>query len=104
MLPSSPFPLAFASQVIARRYIRGWLTLDVFSIFPSAFDIIPVVEAAMAAGAADAAAAAAEGEVATGSPVKALRVVRALRLIKLVRLLRASRVLGRLEVSCMYMG
>ena len=28
-------PLLSPTQVIARRYIRGWLTLDVFSIFPS---------------------------------------------------------------------
>ena len=80
---------------IAKRYLRGWFALDIISILPSAFDIIPVVEAASARAHSTTGVDDAAPET---SPVKALRVVRALRLIKLVRLVRASRVLGRLEM------
>lgn len=76
---------------IAKRYMRGWFGLDVASIFPSAFDIIPVLQSAGTSSDA-------ESEQGGTSPVKALRVVRALRLIKLIRLLRASRVLKRISV------
>lgn len=31
-------------HVIAMRYLRGWFLLDVCSIFPSLFDILPVLK------------------------------------------------------------
>ena len=65
---------------IATNYLRGWFFLDVLSIFPSAFDIMPVVQGTSSG---------------SMSNMKVLRVVRALRLIKLVRLVRTSRMLGR---------
>ena len=62
-------------------YIIGWFTIDVLSIVPSAFDIIPV------ANGED------RSEVSSGdSLLRVMRIVRAFRLVKLVRLVRASRV------------
>ena len=70
---------------IVRHYLFGWFPLDLFSILPSIFDIVPLVEAGN-----DNLDAAATAEKLTG-----FRAVRALRLIKLIRLLRASRLLAR---------
>jgi len=73
--------------VIARRYLTGWFILDICSIFPSFFDIIPVIEGSTASNVT----LAGNGtliKTASKSPVTSLRVIRALRLIKLVRLLR----------------
>ena len=64
---------------IGQRYLKGWFLIDVASIVPSLFDILPLVGAMDSVGG-----------------VKSLRVIRALRLIKLVRLARTSRVAGRL--------
>lgn len=74
---------------IVMRYIRGWFVIDVLSILPSAFDVIPVVNG--------------DGQTkeegsAGSSPLRIMRVVRAARLVKLVRLMRASRVMKRLEI------
>jgi hypothetical protein len=66
-------------RALARNYVRGWFFLDVISIFPSIFDILPVISN--------------EGPDAGGA--KALRTLRALRLVKLLRLMRASRVFQR---------
>jgi hypothetical protein len=63
---------------LARKYFRGWFAIDVLSIMPSAFDLLPC----------------GGGEAVGG--IKSLRTVRALRLIKLVRLVRTSRVAARL--------
>ena len=74
---------------IALCYMKGWFALDLFSIAPMAFDIIPVINTAD------------DGEQTSASPpraAKALRVVRILRLIKLSRLIRSSRILKRWEV------
>ena len=92
MSNASQQELETSMRVIALRYLKGWLCLDLASIFPSIFDILPVIDAMREDGGGGA------GAATSGSPVKALRVVRALRLVKLLRLLRASRVLGRLEV------
>ena len=67
---------------IVRHYLFGWFPLDLFSILPSIFDIIPLVD-----NDADAAASA--------EKLSGFRAIRALRLIKLVRLIRASRLLTR---------
>ena len=67
---------------IARHYLFGWFPLDVLSILPSSFDILPLLlkddESSTAA------------EKLTG-----FRAIKALKLIKLVRLMRASRLLVR---------
>jgi len=64
---------------LAERYCKGWFGLDVISILPSTFDILPLVSD--------------DGPDAGGA--KALRTLRALRLVKLLRLMRASRVFQR---------
>ena len=66
-------------KVIAARYLQGWFIVDVLSIFPSIFDIIPVLDCGVAP----------DPSGATGkNPMTTLRVIRALRLLKLVRLFR----------------
>lgn len=67
---------------IARRYALGWFPIDVISVAPFIFDILPLLDP--------------EGSSSAGG-AKALRTIRALRLIKLLRLLRASRVFGPLK-------
>ena len=71
---------------IAIHYLSGWFLIDVFSIAPSLFDIIPILNAY------NAAARAADGEDAGKgtSGLKALKIVRVLRFVKLVRLARGS--------------
>lgn len=68
---------------IAKQYIiRGpFFAIDVLSLIPSIFDIIPVVQ-----------------DQSNSSPkaLKTLRIIRVLRLFKLLRLLRASKMLNRL--------
>ena len=68
-------------KVIGCRYAKGWFTIDVASIAPFIFDILPLLNP--------------EGGSTRGA--KALRTIRALRLIKLLRLMRASRIFGRLK-------
>jgi len=75
-----------ARRTIVRNYLFGWFPLDFFSILPSVFDIIPLVDAA--SGSIDTDAELAE-------KLSGFRAIRALRLIKLVRLIRASRLLTR---------
>ena len=65
--------------VLAASYIKGWFVIDVMSVAPSIFDILPVMGAGESAGA-----------------VKTMRTIRALRLIKLLRLVRTSKVVQRL--------
>ena len=67
---------------IAKRYALGWFGIDVISVAPFIFDILPLLNPD-------------GGSTARGA--KALRTIRALRLIKLLRLLRASRVFGHLK-------
>ena len=68
---------------IARRYLRSWFTIDLLSIVPSLFDILPLVEGSGFEAQEDT------------SRLKLARGFRTARLIKLVRLVRASRVLAR---------
>ena len=93
---SNTFDIQDATQMwetrlerIALNYIKGWFFIDVFSVVPSLFDIVP-----LAIDQADVAADCNDDRV---SPFKLLRLIRGLRLVKLVRLLKASRVLKRLE-------
>ena len=91
---------------LARRYLRMWFWIDLFSILPSAADIIPAVQA-LAPPAAESNATAllgAAGANATSATsidavdqIKVLRIIRVLRLAKLVRLFRSSRVIERWE-------
>lgn len=69
--------------VLARQYLRGWFLIDLVSIIPSAFDIIPVVT----------------GGSTQGGTIKVLRTVRSLRLIKLLRIIRSSRIIDRYRDS-----
>ena len=85
-------------STIARHYLRSWFALDLFSMLPSTFDILPYAfgdSATSAVGAAGGALDNKEEEILTR--FKFLRVVRCLRLIKLMRLLRASRMMTRWE-------
>ena len=59
-------------RVIGKNYVTSWFFIDVFSIAPFIFDILPLLNP--------------DGGSARGA--KALRVIRALRLVKLLRLLR----------------
>ena len=68
---------------IAKRYLEGWFILDIFSIFPSIFDIIPVLECGNTT------------DPSKKDPATALRVVRALRLLKLLRLMKTPFALVR---------
>ena len=67
---------------ISIRYLKGWFIIDVVSVAPFIFDILPLLDPD-------------GGSSARGA--KALRTIRALRLIKLLRLLRASKVFNRLK-------
>jgi hypothetical protein len=76
----------------ACNYTRGWLALDVFSLMPSAFDIIPVYNALRTG----------TEETAEDDGLRAvagLRVVRVLRLLKMVKLLRVSRLVTRWQTE-----
>ena len=66
------------------RYLRMWFWIDLFSVIPSIFDIMPLFESS------------ANPDSSAGR-LKALRTVRALRLAKLVRLFRSSRLIERWE-------
>lgn len=91
----------YRQPVLARRYLKMWFWIDLFSVVPSLFDIIPVASGSisftgeMADVSLVARAAVDEDEV--GGNIKILRVIRTLRLAKLVRLLRTSRVMERWE-------
>ena len=69
---------------LAAKYMRAWFWIDLFSVAPSSFDIMPLL------GDYD-------SENSEAGKLKVLRVVRTLRLAKLVRLLRSSRVIERWE-------
>ena len=73
-------------HAVVRHYFFGWFPLDLFSILPSIFDIIPLVQASNAAD---------EASGMSAEKLSGFRAVRALRLVKLVRLIRASRLLAR---------
>ena len=62
-------------QFIGMRYLKGWFIVDALAIFPSLFDIIPIVDACVDINSPK-------------SPLATLRVIRSLRLLKLMRLLR----------------
>ena len=80
---------------IVRHYVFGWFPLDVASILPSAFDIIPLLQSssttvdASPSGSSDL-----EAEL-LAEKLSGFRAIRALRLVKLVRLIRASRLISR---------
>lgn len=67
-------------QKVATHYLRGWFLLDLLSIIPSAFDILPFYTGSDDGGA---------------STLRVGRVVRCTRLIKLLRLARSSRLVKR---------
>ncbi len=71
---------------IARHYLRGWFAIDVLSIVPSVFDILPLIPGSGLKG----------GDT---DELKVVRVVRTARLIKLIRLVRGSRMLKRWRTS-----
>ena len=72
-------------DALARRYLRMWFWIDLFSVLPSAFDLIPVLSTN-------------KGEESSNiSQLKFFRIIRTLRLAKLVRLFRGSRVIERWE-------
>ena len=68
-------------RLIVLNYLKGWFTLDIFSITISLLDFVAV----------------SSENSGTVSQFKVLRVVRVLRLIKLLRLLRTSRLIKRWE-------
>lgn len=69
--------------LLARNYLRGWFALDLFSIAPSTFDILPFVPGSGFAA----------GDGTTN--LRVFRVIRTTRLLKLVRLVRSSRLVTR---------
>ena len=72
-------------RLIAKRYLRGWFTIDLLSCIP--YTLISMsIKSSVDAEAAE-----------FVEQLVILRVVRLLRLIKLLRILRASRVLRRWE-------
>ena len=70
--------------------LKGWFIIDVVSIVPSLFDILPLVPGNLLSKSEGCSTA---GDDARS--LKVMRVVRTARLIKLVRLLRGSRMLKR---------
>jgi potassium voltage-gated channel Eag-related subfamily H protein 7 len=70
--------IILSKNLIARRYLRGWFTIDLLSILP--FDIVGLTVNST--------------EV---SQMKSMRLVRLLRLLKLLRVLRSSRIVSRWE-------
>ena len=89
-------------KLIAKTYLRGWFTLDLISLIPSTFDIVPLVGSSSNATERWRACGpwrclVVSGESNAISRFKGLRVIRVCRLIKLTRLLRASRMLRRWE-------
>jgi potassium voltage-gated channel Eag-related subfamily H protein 7 len=77
-------------KYIARHYLKGWFSIDVVSIVPSLFDILPLVPGNLLSRTEGCSNAASQTQ-----SLKVMRVVRAARLIKLVRLMRGSRLLKR---------
>ena len=68
---------------IAKNYMQSWFVVDVFSMLPSTFDIVPLVIDQI------------EENAERSQSLRVLRTARALRLVKLVRLVRSSRVIKR---------
>lgn len=73
----------FRLSVIAAHYLRGWFVIDVLSVAPSVFDILPLLES--------------DGDSSYSRGTAALRAIRALRLVKLIRVVRASRLFTHLR-------
>ena len=109
-------PWEFRLKFVCLHYLTGsWFLIDVLSVAPSAFDILPFASpsASLTEDATNNATALGEwgsGDTllnATGAggadddqlltSVKVLRVIRTLRLMKLLRLVRGSRMLKRWE-------
>ena len=88
-------------RVIWQMYLSSWFALDLFSLVPSAFDIVPLFLDAGGTGrwrqCGNARCQVFAADTSFLGRFKALRVVRVFRLVKLTRLLRASRVLKRWE-------
>ena len=84
---------------IVQNYLRGWFSLDLFSILPSTFDLLPYGLDSGLSGSdgvgAEAGAVTTDGDIL--ARFKFLRVLRCFRLIKLVRLMRTSRMVARWE-------
>ena len=73
----------FRLSPVCGHYLRGWFIIDVLSVAPSAFDILPLVQGDSDDGGME--------------NFKVMRNIRTLRLIKLLRIVRGSRVLKRWE-------
>jgi len=69
---------------ICKRYLTSWFLLDVGSLVPSVFDILPFLM---------------PGQNTDYGPVKVVRVIKILKLVKLVRLLRGSRIIARWQTK-----
>jgi hypothetical protein len=109
--PETGRPWEFRLREILKNYLKGWFLIDLLSVVPSTFDILPFVsplptsvstngtesiEWGSGVPLENATDAAAQPPTRIAG-VKVLRVIRTLRLIKLLRLLRGSRVLKRWE-------
>lgn len=80
--------LVYDRKAIAKRYMRGWMAIDIVSVLPVPFDIV-------------AAAAANDGVSVDPDAVKVkmLRFSRLLRIVKLARVVRAMRIIARWETE-----
>lgn len=82
----------------AWHYAKGWFTLDLLTIMPSIFDVIPLAAATQHAAIVPAPAGGRIGDPGSGTGLRnfaGLRVMRVLRLLKMVRLIRVSRLIKR---------
>ena len=92
-------------RIIIRTYLRGWFALDVMSLVPSAFDLVPLASSDGESVASSRWRPCGNGQrclnydasTSNLGRFKAFRILRVCRLIKLTRLLRASRMLRRWE-------
>ena len=76
----------YRQRYIAAHYVKTWFFLDLGSILPSLFDILPwIPDSGMSPDSST-------------SNLRVLRVIRTTRLLKLVRLVRSSRLFQRLQV------
>ena len=75
--------------MIALRYLKGWFAVDLLSILPLVFDIIPIVNNAEDHT---------DSSGSASSAPRMLRIVRIMRLTKLARLVRSSRIVKRFQV------
>ena len=69
---------------VCGHYLKGWFVIDLLSVAPSIFDILPLVQDS-------------DSEGGSMESLKVMRNIRTLRLVKLLRIVRGSRVLKRWE-------